>query len=331
MVKRIPLHFIRQFLFWMLYFQLGRLAFVLFNLRAIMASADASDLFGIFWHSIYLDTSATCYIMAFPFVLLLLQSLLKLRLLNTVNLIYSFLVIFLIALITSSELPLYREWGIKLHYKALEYLYHPSEILRTAKNSDIIIGVLLIVIQSIFAWYLYLKFIHRRFILQQRNYAVSAAFLLITPPLIAIGLRGGLQQIPINQSDVYFSKSNVVNLAAVNSAWNLAHSIEQNKFYMDNNPYIWYPVSEAERIVSDLHRISSDSTERILRVPRPNIVLIILESWSADLVAALGGEHGITPRFDTLAKSGFLFTNCYASGDRSDQGMAALLSGFPAQ
>jgi len=60
-------------------------------------------------------------------------------------------------------------------------------------------------------------------------------------------------------------------------------------------------------------------------------VLIILESWSADLVAALGGEQGITPNFDNLAKSGLLFTNCFASGDRSDQGMAALLSAYPAQ
>jgi phosphoglycerol transferase MdoB-like AlkP superfamily enzyme len=55
-----------------------------------------------------------------------------------------------------------------------------------------------------------------------------------------------------------------------------------------------------------------------------------LESWTADLIASLGGEPGITPQFAELEKEGVLFTDFYATGSRSQQAIAAILSGFPA-
>ena len=59
-------------------------------------------------------------------------------------------------------------------------------------------------------------------------------------------------------------------------------------------------------------------------------MLLILESWSADLIQDLGGEPGITPNFRELEKNGILFDQLYASGSRSEQGMASIFSGFPA-
>jgi phosphoglycerol transferase MdoB-like AlkP superfamily enzyme len=55
-----------------------------------------------------------------------------------------------------------------------------------------------------------------------------------------------------------------------------------------------------------------------------------MESWSADLIESLGGEPGITPEFRKLEKEGLLFRHLYASGNRSQQGIASLFSGFPA-
>ncbi|MDQ4140204.1 MAG: LTA synthase family protein, partial [Bacteroidota bacterium] len=39
----------------------------------------------------------------------------------------------------------------------------------------------------------------------------------------------------------------------------------------------------------------------------------------------------VTPNLDQLAQEGMLFTNIYASGDRSEKGLVALLSGYPVQ
>jgi phosphoglycerol transferase MdoB-like AlkP superfamily enzyme len=55
-----------------------------------------------------------------------------------------------------------------------------------------------------------------------------------------------------------------------------------------------------------------------------------MESWSADMVYSLGGKKGASDSFDKLAKQGLLFTHCYSSGNRSQQGLASILGGFPA-
>nr|WP_304608437.1 LTA synthase family protein [Pontibacter anaerobius] len=75
----------------------------------------------------------------------------------------------------------------------------------------------------------------------------------------------------------------------------------------------------------------TDSTEQLLCVQRPNVLFIILESYTAKFVESLGGEKGITPNLDKLAAEGISFTNIYAAGDRSEKGMVALLSGYPVQ
>ncbi|MBK9982845.1 MAG: LTA synthase family protein [Saprospiraceae bacterium] len=67
----------------------------------------------------------------------------------------------------------------------------------------------------------------------------------------------------------------------------------------------------------------------MLKSVKPNIVIIILESWTADIIRSLGGENNITPNFDTLSKQGLLFTQIYAAGSRTEHGLISVLSGFP--
>jgi len=60
-----------------------------------------------------------------------------------------------------------------------------------------------------------------------------------------------------------------------------------------------------------------------------NIVILILESWSADAVGATGGTYGVTPNFDCLARRGRLFANFYSVGQRSIDAVVSLLYSFP--
>jgi phosphoglycerol transferase MdoB-like AlkP superfamily enzyme len=80
-----------------------------------------------------------------------------------------------------------------------------------------------------------------------------------------------------------------------------------------------------------MHTVTGDSTKMILTTERPNIVLILLESVSAECMNKLGGIKGMMPGMDSLAEEGLLFTNYYANGFRTEQGEIALLTGFPAQ
>jgi phosphoglycerol transferase MdoB-like AlkP superfamily enzyme len=97
------------------------------------------------------------------------------------------------------------------------------------------------------------------------------------------------------------------------------------------------PDSTAQRLVSSVYPRAvgapapPDSTAALLTEARPNVLFIILESFTAKLVGSVGGEPGVTPTLDSLARTGVLFTNIYAAGDRSQKGLVALLSGYPNQ
>ncbi|RPH47216.1 MAG: LTA synthase family protein, partial [Planctomycetota bacterium] len=69
-------------------------------------------------------------------------------------------------------------------------------------------------------------------------------------------------------------------------------------------------------------------------VGKPNVVVIMLESWDAFGVDAhrkeLGLEPlGMTPCYDAIAAQGQLFSRFYANGQRSMDGLGAMLVGFP--
>ena len=60
-----------------------------------------------------------------------------------------------------------------------------------------------------------------------------------------------------------------------------------------------------------------------------NVVLISVESLSADYLGTFGNKDGLTPQLDALADKGLLFTNLYATGTRTVRGLEALSVGAP--
>jgi phosphoglycerol transferase MdoB-like AlkP superfamily enzyme len=57
---------------------------------------------------------------------------------------------------------------------------------------------------------------------------------------------------------------------------------------------------------------------------RPNVILVTIESFSADFMQHFGNITGITPILDSLADKSILFTNMYATGTRTVREMEAL-------
>lgn len=60
-----------------------------------------------------------------------------------------------------------------------------------------------------------------------------------------------------------------------------------------------------------------------------NIVLVTVESLSADYLGSFGGRPGLTPALDKLASEGLKFSNLYATGTRTVRGLEALSLGTP--
>ncbi len=328
MSKGIYIKFLLQFLAWILFFQLTRLVFVVYNLDGY-ASLPTSELLRLPIAAIYLDTAMSCYFMGIPFLLFAAAIFSEKPIFLTFNRYFTNLLIVLVSIITIAELPLFDEWQSKLNYKAVAMLDTPSEVVRTATNAQLLGGTLAIIALSLFGIWLFGAMSGKAVKPQRKPFYLSIPFALLTPGLIAIGLRGGLQQIPIQVSDAYFSKHNLLNTAATNSTFNLLSSCLDNR--KAGKPYQFLPKDEAAAIFSTIRQPELDTTVSIFTTNRPNIVLIILESWTADLMSNFGGFEGVAPNLEQMAREGFAFKNCYASGLRSDQGMAAIFSGFPAQ
>jgi len=135
---------------------------------------------------------------------------------------------------------------------------------------------------------------------------------------------------------VYYSVHPFNNHAATNTAWYLAHS--QLETRSTENHYRFMPDSVAIKNYENLVRgpnVISDKNYNLTN-PRPdstrlNVVFLIMESMTAQVVEELGGEKGVCPNLSRLIREGILFENIYGSGYRTDQGVVSILGGYPAQ
>lgn len=320
---------LKHYLFWILFFIGGRIIFLCFNYEKL-ANENISEVFQTFQYALYLDNSTAAYFLAITFLLLLLHSLFRARILLIVNKVYSYLLIAVGSLVTISELAIYKEWNVKLNYKAISYLARPAEIFQSAEPWFLLFGFLAVAIIIALAIIAYNRFVFEEYKDRKRSIWFSISFFLTVPVALLLLLRGGAQPIPIHQGDVYFSKSDFLNLATVNSVWNLGSSIDKNTRYMTANPFVVMDDKTANDLFSLLHKAEKDTTVSVIDVPKPNLVFIILESWSADVVGSFNGLKGITPNIDSISTNGIMFLNCYSPGTLSDEGMVSIFSGFPA-
>lgn len=328
-MKRYVISIFKHFLFWMLFFAIGRFIFLLSNISQLN-SIGFLEIVSSFFYALKLDFSTACYLMVFPFLILTLQLVVKAKWLNGILKIYAMITILTCYVITFADINIYGEWSNKLNYKALIYLQHPDEVLKSATNFQLFFFIIGIVVITFLAFMVYLKKVLRPPIDQKKPmYWQSVLALVLGSGIIVIGLRGGLGEIPISQSSAYYSKHQVLNDIAVNPEWNLIHSCVNFSSLNKENPFIFMDENQAQKLFDELHEVAIDSCEKVVKNDSINIVILLMESWSADLIESLGGRSGITPFFHELEKEGLLFTNFYSNGHRSQQGISAIFSGFP--
>ncbi|MBX0289438.1 LTA synthase family protein [Hymenobacter sp. HSC-4F20] len=320
----------RYFLFWLLYFVLAKGVFVGYH-WSLTHTLPMSTIAGIFGYGLRLDAAATAYVCTLPFLLFIGSALAGPRF--PFERLVRFLTAVLgvvVAVLTVADLELYRAWGFRLDATPLQYLSTPGEMAASAGSAPVALLLLLWLGLLALGWWLYTTVVGRvpRLPAGFGRGRAALAGLLYTA-LLVVPLRGGLQQIPVNQSDVYFSDRPFANHAAVNVPWNVANSLRlQNA---GPNPYQFLPDSTATRLTRQFYASAGPDTVSLLRTTRPNVLFIILESFTGKLVGHLGGERGVTPTLDSLSQVGVSFQNLYAAGDRSQKGLVALLSGYPNQ
>jgi phosphoglycerol transferase MdoB-like AlkP superfamily enzyme len=316
-------------IFWLLFFFCARLFFLIVHHKEA-AGLGLQVLAGTFTHGIRLDISATAYIMAIPMLFLIPAIWLKGDWFRHFVRFYTWVILLASSLIIAGDSTLYSYWGFRMDYTPLLYLITPKDAAASVTAGQIIaFGVTVIVLTIIFGL-LYKRLIDRRFSgteIIRHKLPVTVLFMILFGTLI-IPVRGGIGLAPINAGTVYFSEDMFANHSAINVVWNVGSSYFNRKPSV--NPYSFGDLNRSIAIRDSL-TVKPDNSLRVLNTARPNIILVILESFGNLLVGPLGGDTATTPNINKLCREGLLFTNFYASGNRTDKALPAILAGYPAQ
>ncbi len=336
--KKIISTILFYFIIWIIVFQLARLLFFAVN-HSFLQQGWVLNVLQSAWHGLRMDIAFASYITTVFSILLLLVVAIKNTITNILINVYSFLVVLFVSIIITVDLFTYQHWGYRLDATPIKYLKNPKEMGASMAHLPIFFIVLFLISGA-----LVLFIIIKKIVLNPLRKDVNVKFsiaqkiknclvVLIIAALLIIPARGGVQQIPINASSVYFSNNIFYNHAAINVCWNFVNAVFDIKKVLKND-FIVMPENEATQIKNKLLPATVDSTNTnilLTKNNKPNIIFIVWESFTEKATHAQLDSVEITPNFNTHKKEGIYFSNIYAAGDRTDKGIVAILSGYPSQ
>ena len=282
----------------------------------------ARDFFLVFWKGTRMDLSFGAYIMLVVSLVLAAGEWGRGRRTCRVMNVATVVLLVVVGGIVTGDLEVFRNWGYHVDGTLFLYLATPGMMIASVPAS--------LVAWLLFAWAawvmvlyaLYRVAVHRS--LREREgggrWWHAVAFLLLGGTLV-LPPRGGLNVAQMNASFVFFHPTNMyANQAAVNPAWNFLYEALQAGNLKED--FSFMPAEEARRRVDSLYREAGDFP-RVLKVKRPNVVVLILESFTSNAWEVMHETRAV-------AREGIYFSNIHATGNRSDRGLSGVISGFPA-
>jgi phosphoglycerol transferase MdoB-like AlkP superfamily enzyme len=325
-----PIRLFRYFIFWMIYFWLDKIIFLIWNFDQTKHLLF-NEIAGIFGYGLKMDISMACYLLLIPCLMLSFHLFLNERFLNRFILTYTIFLLAIASFLAVLDLGLYPHWGTRVNITAFNYFNDMVAMKASVSFVDVLGGLLLGGGLVFLFLFLYNKLFPNGLVCYGKAKWIASLFWLFTLAALIIPIRGGFNTSPMNLSSVAFSPKLYVNQSAGNFMWNFANSVDKWKRF--TNPCNYMQKEESERIFEEFMKNDTVMTTRhLIKINKdklPNVILVILEGFSNKVIAPLGGMNGIAPNLDSLCMKSTLFTSFYASGNRSDRGIAALLGSYP--
>lgn len=301
-----------------------------------------STTLNVMSHGLTLDNTMAGYLCALPCILLALS--VWTRHSNTITKIimwYLWIPAFLISATFVLNIELYPYWNFPLDSTPLFYFVSsPADAFASTSAWVAIAGIIILLLLTVLTWLILRMCIEDRNkmtypILGTRRKALSTFVMCLIGGCLFISIRGGITVSTANSGKVYYSSNVYENHAAVNPLFSLMESMAHlNDF---DEQYRFMNDKEADKIFAKLSSTSDENTISLLNKEneencKPNILVVIMESFASDLFPCLGGtQKNVTPQLDSIARNSILFTNFYANSFRTDRGLVCILSGYPAQ
>jgi len=249
----------------------------------------------------------------------------------TIRFLSYFLLILILLINSISEFIFWDEFGTRFNFIAVDYLIYTNEIIGTLKESlpfqEIIIG--LFVCSAI------ITFVSRKNLLRQsENLKIKNHFIYISTlfilSLIIFNFSNGKR---INFSSNRYGQDLGKNgfFEFFSAFYN--NTLDYNKLYsvIDRNNALQIVRNSIKQ--DNQKFLNEDSIDRLItpsqRAKKYNVMLLTVESLSAEFMGKFGNTQNITPYLDKLSEDSIFFTNFYAVGTRTVRGLEAITLSVP--
>ncbi|MGB5917558.1 LTA synthase family protein [Arcobacter sp.] len=287
-----------------------------------------------------MDMMTTSIVLVIPLILLTLFPKNFSNFIDYLLKVYFLIIISATIFIEIATFPFMAQYDSRPNYLFVEYLEYPKEVFSMLMADYKLPLFFAFVIISLFS-YVYLKKCKDSFIeIFDINFFKRALFFIPLIVILFIGIRSSFGHRPANNSDAMYSSSRILNEVTKNSMYSIGYAIysmSKNSSKDIQKKYGKMDISEAISRVKKILNIENTDSKYILSREEEthfktqntkNIVIFVQESLGYQFVNSVGGEKGITPNFNNLAKEGILFKELYSNGTRSVRGLAGLTSGI---
>jgi phosphoglycerol transferase MdoB-like AlkP superfamily enzyme len=254
-------------------------------------------------------------------------------------------IIFLLSLV---DIEYFGTMGSRLSHWAIEYLDQPGMMWYSIKSGYpfgfyLVLWVVVTTVFTLLVVRLNGKLLGRK---HKERMGAGLVYFFFCLVLLFLGARGRWQLTPIDWGTAYFSSHGFANQMALNGIYTLGKSYWDERTQQSGEfvkKYHFYSFAEAlntvqNQLVTSQEKLSNPGISLTREYHpqskntgenKPNVVIILLESWLARYVGTLGGQPALTPNFDSLARQGILFEKFYATGTRTNRGIVSTLCSFP--
>lgn len=337
MKKRI-LFLLALFFIWLPLLAVQKPVFLLYH-HALASGCSLSDYLKVITHGLLLDCTMAGYLTALPLLMTLVSIWLPGTFYKKLLKGYFGIMAVLIAAIFSVDVALYGYWGFRLDATLFFYLQSPKDAMASVPLGQFFAQLGMFVVYASGIYWVLKKCIVPLFPETQVRKRLSGSLVvLLSGGILFIPIRGGVTTSTANVGMVYFSQNQFLNHSAINPCFSLIASLSKQQDFAAQ--FNFFPEEERKEVMETLsssprtgygNEEDSMKPQTLLNTSRPNILIILMESFSANAVEAVGGDSVITPNLNRLSREGVLFTNMYANSFRTDRGIVSVLNGYLAQ
>jgi len=297
------------------------------------AGTEVGDIMQVIWHGLKMDFATAGYLTALPGLALTAGAWLQSpRPVIVFYKIYIAVTSFLVLTIIVTDTALYGYWDFKLDITPLFYVMtDPMAAVASVPLWAVVSGIISLLLMTTGLYIILIKLtgIGHYEVNPTKRLKTSGIMLLLTA-LLFIPIRGGFGVATVNMSTAFYSNNMRLNHAAVNPAFSLFYSATHQQAF--DKMFRFMDAADAADIMKSVTASSpyNDPDNPLLTNKRPNLYIIILESFSNRLFPSLGGES-VATRLDSIAGSGLVMSNFYSGTFRTDRALPAILNAFPPQ